>query len=89
MSFAADTEEQRADVIDRYDNYLKEAVFHGFNDDDLWAREAMQPFYEHGVGFDEEKLGTMDAVIIAWRKFLSVHARGIQTPPKELGRSRR
>ena len=89
MTFTADNEEQRADVIDRYENYLKQAVFHGFNDDDVWARDAMQPFYQNGVGFDEEKLGTMDAVIIAWRKFLSTHARGIQTPPKELGRTRR
>ena len=89
LTFSVDTEEQRINVIDRYENYLKQAVFHGFNDDDLWARAAMQPFYEHGVGFDEEKLGTMDAVIVAWRKFLSVHARGIQSPPKELGRARR
>lgn len=89
MSFTVKNEEHREEIIDRYDNYLKKAVFHDFNDDDVWARDAMQPFYQNGVGFDEEKLATMDAVIVAWRKFVSTHARGIQSPPKEVGKSRR
>jgi phenylpropionate dioxygenase-like ring-hydroxylating dioxygenase large terminal subunit len=81
MVFSAKTEEMRAEAVDRFDNYLKDAVFKGFSDDDLWAREAMQSFYGDNLGFDEEKLGTMDAVIVGWRKLAARHARGIQAPP--------
>ncbi|EIF27998.1 ring-hydroxylating dioxygenase, large terminal subunit [Burkholderia sp. Ch1-1] len=85
MSFTVSSEEERARIVDEYENYLKKAVFNEFNDDDVWAREAMQPFYENDVGFEEERLGEMDAIIIGWRKLVARHARGIQTPPKELG----
>lgn len=88
MTFSYSSEEEKAEIIDRYENYLKEMVFYGFNDDDVWAREAMQPFYENDVGFDEEQLCEMDAVIVAWRKMVAKHARGIQPPPKELGSPR-
>ena len=88
MTFQVNSEEERVATIDRYENYLKKAVFNEFNDDDLWARDAMQPFYENGVGFEEEKLCEMDAVIVSWRKLVARHARGIQTPPKETGKRR-
>lgn len=88
ITFPYVNEEEKAEAVDRFENYYKQAVFFDFNNDDLWARDAMQPFYENGVGFDEEKPGTMDAVIVNWRKLVSRHARGIQSPPKELGRKR-
>lgn len=85
----APTKTERDEFTDQYENYLRDAVFHDFNDDDLWARDSMQPFYENDVGFAEEKLCAMDAVIVAWRKLVARHARGIQTPPMELGTKRR
>jgi hypothetical protein len=85
----APTKTERDEFTDQYENYLRDAVFHDFNDDDLWARDSMQPFYENDVGFAEEKLCAMDAVIVAWRKLVARHARGIQTPPMELGNKRR
>jgi hypothetical protein len=33
-----------------------------------------------GVGWDDEQLCGMDAVITGWRKLVSRHNRGIQTP---------
>lgn len=82
MCFPYSNEEEKAALLDEYEYYLKKAVFHGFNDDDVWAREEMQSFYEDGVGFEEEKLCELDAVIINWRKLAARHARGIQEPPK-------
>jgi len=87
ITFPCANEDERAQIVDEYENYLKKAVFHEFNDDDVWAREAMQPFYENNVGFEEERLCDMDAVIIGWRKLVARHARGIQSPPKELGKN--
>ena len=51
-----------------------------FNDRDLEARQAMQPFYANG-GWREETLCGLDAVILGWRELVSRHNRGIQTPP--------
>ncbi|WP_432239515.1 Rieske 2Fe-2S domain-containing protein [Herbaspirillum robiniae] len=87
MTFDPKDEEDKKRILDQYEHYLKKAVFHEFNDDDLWARDAMQPFYQNGVGFEEEKLGEMDAIIIGWRKLVARHARGIQDAPKELNGS--
>jgi carbazole 1,9a-dioxygenase terminal dioxygenase component len=52
----------------------------GFNDDDVWAREATQPFYADDSGWLKEQLFEPDGNIVEWRKLASAHARGIQTP---------
>ncbi len=52
----------------------------GFNDDDVWAREATEPFYADDSGWLNEQLFGPDGNIIAWRKLASAHARGIQRP---------
>ncbi|MCB1746872.1 MAG: Rieske 2Fe-2S domain-containing protein [Gammaproteobacteria bacterium] len=52
----------------------------GFNDDDVWAREATQPFYADDTGWLEEQLFEPDGNIVEWRKLASAHARGIQRP---------
>ena len=74
----ANEEEER-----RYDHEFhtrwKPLGLHGFNDDDVWAREATQPFYEDDWGWIEEQLFEADGNIIAWRKLSSEHNRGIQT----------
>lgn len=52
----------------------------GFNDDDVWAREATQAFYADDSGWLKEQLFEPDGNIVEWRKLASTHARGIQTP---------
>ena len=54
----------------------------GFNDDDIWAREAAQSFYDDDRGWLEEQLFEADHNLIAWRKLASDHGRGIQRAPK-------
>src|SRR5262249_28817877 len=53
--------------------------FHGFNDDDIWAREAGQDFYKDERGWLNERLYEPDIAIVQWRRFASKHNRGIQT----------
>lgn len=52
----------------------------GFNDDDVWAREATQAFYADDSGWLKEQLFEPDGNIIEWRKLASAHARGRQRP---------
>lgn len=56
------------------------AALNGFNDDDVWAREATQPFYADDRGWLEEQLYEPDGNIVAWRNFVAKHARGFQQP---------
>jgi carbazole 1,9a-dioxygenase terminal dioxygenase component len=51
----------------------------GFNDDDVWAREAMVDFYADDWGWVKEMLFEPDMAIVAWRKLASRHNRGLQT----------
>lgn len=51
-----------------------------FNDDDIWAREAMMPFYGDDTGWLREQLFECDGNIIEWRRLASKHNRGIQRP---------
>ena len=43
----------------------------GFNDDDIWAREATQRFYEDDWGWIEEQLMEQDRNLFVWRKLAS------------------
>jgi carbazole 1,9a-dioxygenase len=52
----------------------------GFNDDDVWAREATEAFYADDTGWLKEQLYEADGNIVEWRKLASAHARGIQRP---------
>jgi carbazole 1,9a-dioxygenase len=52
----------------------------GFNLDDIWAREATEPFYRDDSGWLREQLFEADGNIIEWRKLASRHNRGIQMP---------
>jgi carbazole 1,9a-dioxygenase terminal dioxygenase component len=53
----------------------------GFNDDDIWAREAMERFYSEEDGWHRERLFRPDMCITEWRKLASQHHRGIQKLP--------
>ena len=69
----------------RYENAWEElALKDGFNDDDIWAREAQEDFYNNRNGWDEEQLFSMDQFIVEYRKLVHKHARGVQPPPNKL-----
>ena len=51
----------------------------GFNNDDIWAREAQNEFYEDDLGWINEMLFEPDHCIVAWRKLASKFNRGIQS----------
>ena len=78
------TAEEQEDFQVQYDNCWEElALKSGFNDDDIFAREAMEPFYEDERGWEEETLFSLDQFVVEWRKLVVNHARGIQSPPKQ------
>ncbi len=62
-----------------YEALWKDLYVYGFNDDDIWAREATQPFYQDDWGWLDEQLFEADACIMAWRTLASETNRGIQT----------
>ena len=78
------TAEEQKDFRIQYENCWEElALKSGFNDDDIFAREAMEPFYEDERGWHEENLFSLDQFVVEWRKLVVNHARGIQSPPKQ------
>ena len=78
------TAEEQKDFRIQYENCWEElALKSGFNDDDIFAREAMEPFYKDERGWHEENLFSLDQFVVEWRKLVVNHARGIQSPPKQ------
>lgn len=53
-------------------------ALHGFNDTDIWAREAMQEFYKDDTAWQREHLFKPDLCIVEWRKLASRYHRGLQ-----------
>jgi phenylpropionate dioxygenase-like ring-hydroxylating dioxygenase large terminal subunit len=83
LSKTCRTPEEREDFEIRYRNAWEGlALKEGFNDDDIDAREAMEPFYENGRGWSEETLFELDEFVVHWRRLVVKHARGIQPPPE-------
>jgi hypothetical protein len=84
LAMPCDTERERRDFEFKFENMWKDlALTRGFNDADVVARVQMQPFYESGRGWEEEVLCSLDAVLVAWRRLVAKHARGIQPPPRK------
>lgn len=52
----------------------------GFNEEDIGAREATEPFYRDDTGWLREQLFEADGNIVEWRRLASRHNRGIQRP---------
>ncbi len=75
-----DTEEEREAYQYRFDRVYKPLALHGFNDCDVYAREAMHDFYADGSGWDNEQLVVTDVSPITWRKVASRWNRGIAKP---------
>jgi nitrite reductase/ring-hydroxylating ferredoxin subunit len=64
----------------RFERVYKPLALHGFNDCDIYAREAMQNFYADGTGWEDEQLVATDLSPITWRKLCSRWNRGIAKP---------
>jgi carbazole 1,9a-dioxygenase terminal dioxygenase component len=56
----------------------RETVPNEFNNEDVFAREAMAEFYADEDGWFRERLFGPDVVITQWRKLASKNARGVQ-----------
>ena len=74
------TDEDREKFKYRFDRVYTPLCLHGFNDCDLYAREAMEEFYADGTGWDDEQLVATDVSPISWRKVASRWNRGIAKP---------
>lgn len=62
-----------------HERWVEKALV-GFNDDDVWAREASEAFYADDTGWLREQLFEADGNIMRWRRLASKHNRGIQGP---------
>ncbi len=76
----AHDEEERREAEYQYDHFFEPLALKDFNDNDLFAREAMQSFYERD-GWNRETLCAFDDATIVWRKVAARFNRGIQEPP--------
>ncbi|MBL8646146.1 MAG: Rieske 2Fe-2S domain-containing protein [Sphingosinicella sp.] len=74
------TDEERAKFKYRFDRVYVPLCLNGFNDCDLYAREAMEEFYADGTGWDDEQLVATDVSPVTWRKLASRWNRGIAKP---------
>ncbi|ODQ94303.1 hypothetical protein BHQ17_09625 [Mycolicibacterium holsaticum] len=70
-----------AAYTEEFDTKWRDLALHGFNDDDVWAREAQQEFYGSQNGWANEHLFPPDMCITKWRQLASTHARGITRIP--------
>jgi carbazole 1,9a-dioxygenase terminal dioxygenase component len=61
-----------------FDETWCDLALHGFNDDDVWAREELESFYRDGDGWSNERLFPPDMCIVEWRRLAAAHARGLQ-----------
>jgi len=73
------TPQEKEDFEFRFKHLYEPVALRDFNDHDIFARQAMQPYYENG-GWTDEKLCSMDAAIVSWRKLVARYNRGIQAP---------
>ncbi len=72
--------EEEARFEKEYEERWRRVALDGFNDDDVWAREATEAFYADDTGWLNEQLFEPDGNIIRWRRLASKHHRGIQAP---------
>lgn len=73
-------EQERAEFDRDFDTRWQALALEGFNNDDIWAREATEPFYKDDTGWLREMLFEADGNIVEWRKLASRYNRGIQSP---------
>jgi carbazole 1,9a-dioxygenase terminal dioxygenase component len=69
VNVASDAE--AAAFTERCRALLEPLALRGFNDDDIWAREATQRFYQDDWGWIDEQLMEQDRNLFVWRKLAS------------------
>lgn len=75
-------EKQREEWDFMFENFFEPLGLRDFNNNDLFAREQLQDFYENYGGWDREVLCDMDGVIVGWRKVAARFNRGIADSPR-------
>ena len=60
------------------ENLWSNLIPNKFNNDDVWAREAMEKVYREEGGWERERLFRPDVIVTEWRKLASHYNRGIQ-----------
>ncbi len=78
LAKAVGSEEEGAVFRREVETHWEDLVLRGFNDTDIWAREALEDGYTSGEGWTRERLFRPDMCIIEWRTLASRHNRGIQ-----------
>lgn len=64
--------------VTEVETYWRKMVVDHFNDEDVYAREAMERFYAEEDGWNRERLFRPDLIVTEWRKLASRCNRGIQ-----------
>lgn len=77
----AKTEEERDEFAFMYKNYFEPLAIRGFNDNDLFAREATEEFYQRYDGWNNEVFAHADFSVVQWRKHASKFGRGFFQSP--------
>ncbi len=75
------TEQEKKGFFDEMKYLWRDFVPQKFNNEDMFAREAMDEFYSVGDGWHRERLFGPDVLITAWRILCSNTNRGIQELP--------
>ncbi len=70
----------RAEHEHEYVHRWRPVSLEGFNNQDIMAREALQPFYRNDRNWLEETLVREDSGIIAWRELCHRTSSGVQKP---------
>ena len=83
IAVRASTQEEIDKFDFQYDHFLEPLALEGFNNSDVFAREATEEHYTRVDGWNNEMLCDMDYSIIAWRKMASRHPRGFFESPYE------
>ena len=73
----ANEHEERV-FAEEFEGKWRKLALAGFNDDDIWAREAQQEFYQHDEAWLKERLFEPDGNIVQWHTLASRRNRGIQ-----------
>lgn len=74
------TADERTEFEHDFRHRWKVVSLEGFNNQDVMAREAMQPFYARDAAWLEEGLIEEDLIIVKWRKLCHEYNRGLQQP---------
>lgn len=78
---SAATEEEREEFRFRYEHYYEPLAIRGFNDNDLFAREQTEDFYQKYDGWNNEIFAHADFSVVQWRKHASKFGRGFFESP--------